>query len=126
MAGILIDADVVLKWLRGVGPYAERIPQLLEKGEVLAWSPADAALLFRYVRPNEQKVFEGLFEVLQTLQVTPEVARKAGTYCAAFGESKGLTPAIALVGASAFIYGMPLWAVVREAYPMSDITFYEP
>ena len=43
LAEILLDSDVIIAWLRGYEPFAQLIPDLLERGEFLAWTPISVA-----------------------------------------------------------------------------------
>lgn len=126
MAEVLLDSDVIIAWLRGQDPFAELIPGLLQKGEVLTWTPVSVAEIFAGVRKGEEDEVENLFLVLNPVPLTAEVGRKAGRYLKSYARSHGVEPADALVAATAFSNNMPLWTLNKRHYPMRDIRFFSP
>jgi len=128
MAGVVVDLAATVQWLRGVEPYATLIPQLLEQGEKVAWTPVEAAWICEYLSPSDQSLYDGLFQALEFLPITAEIGKKAGSYMSAYPDPEILGLECALTAASAFIYDMSLWTVpdCRKYYPMNDIRFFEP
>lgn len=126
MAETLLDSDVIIAWLRGYEPIARLIPALLQKGEVLTWTPVSVAEIFAGVRKGEEKQVENLFLVLEALSLSAEVGRKAGQYMKSYSRSHGVELADALVAATAHFNGIPLWTLNRRHYPMRDIRFFSP
>lgn len=125
MAEILLDSDVIIAWLRGDDPFAALIPELLQKGEVLTWTPVSIAEIFAGVRKGEDQV-ENLFLVLETVLLSAEIGRKAGHYLRAYSRSHGVELADALIAATAYFSKIPLWTLNRRHYPMRDIRFFSP
>ena len=126
MAETLLDSDVIIAWLRGYEPIARLIPDLLQKGEVLAWTPISGAEVFAGVRKGEERQVENLFLVLEPLSLSPAMGRKAGQYLRAYSGSHGVELADAFLAAAAHSEGMPLWTLNRKHYPMRDIQFFSP
>ena len=126
MAEILLDSDVIIAWLRGHDPFAEHIPALIEGGNGLSWTPVSVAEIYAGVRKREEGQIENLFLVLETLPLSAEIGRKAGGYLQAYSKSHGVELGDALIAATAFFHGMPLWTLNKKHYPMRDIRFYSP
>lgn len=126
MAETLLDSDVIIAWLRGYDPIARLIPELLQKGEVLAWTPVSVAEIFARVRKGEERQVENLFLVLEPLSLSAAMGRKAGQYLRAHSRSHGVELADAFLAAAAHSEGIPLWTLKRKHYPMRDIQFFSP
>ncbi len=126
MAEILLDSDVIIAWLRGHEPFAQLIPDLLERGEVLAWTPISVAEIFAGARKGEERELENLLLVLRPLDLSAEMGRKAGRYLHAYARSHGVELGDALMAATAYVNRTPLWTLNRKHYPMRDIPFFTP
>ena len=126
MSEILLDSDVIIAWLRGYEFVAERIPKLIEGGDVLTWTPVSIAEIYAGVRKGEEGQVENLFLVLETLALSGEIGRKAGRYLHVYAKSHGVELGDALIAATAYINGIRLWTLNKKHYPMSDIRFYSP
>ena len=126
MADILLDSDVIIAWLRGLEPFAELIPALFEKGEVLGWTPVSVAEIFAGARKGEENQLENLFLVLEAISLSTEIGKKAGLYLNAYSKSHGVELGDALIAATAFYNRMALWTLNKKHYPMRDIQFFPP
>jgi len=126
LAEILLDSDVIIAWLRGYEPLAQLIPQLLERGEILAWTPISVAEIFAGARKGEERKLENLFLVLQPLDLSAEIGRKAGRYLHAYTRPHGVELGDALMAATAYVNRTALWTLNRKHYPMRDIPFFRP
>ena len=124
MAEILLDSDVIIAWLRGHDPFITLIPDLLERGEVLTWTPVSVAEIFAGVRRGEERQAENLFLVLETQILSAEIGRKAGQYLHAYSKSHGVELADALMAATAHVNRIPLWTLNKKHYPMRDVRFF--
>jgi predicted nucleic acid-binding protein len=124
LAEILLDSDVIISWLRGYDPYAEIIPSLVAEGEVLAWTPVSVAEIYAGARRREEPQLENLFLVLEPLTLSAEIGQKAGHYLNAYSKSHGVELGDALVAATSYYFGIPLWTLNRKHYPMKDIQFF--
>lgn len=126
MSEILLDSDVIIAWLRGYEPFTERIPELMEKDNALVWTPVSVAEIYAGVRRGEENQIENLFLVLEILPLSAEIGRKAGGYLHVYAKSHGVELGDALIAATSYMHGMPLWTLNRKHYPMRDIRFYSP
>lgn len=126
MAEILLDSDIIIAWLRGYDPFASSIPTLLDKGEILAWTPVSIAEIFAGVRKGEEARVENLFLVLEAVPLSAEIGRKAGGYLKTYSKSHGVELGDALIAATAYFNGFPLWTLNRKHYPMKDFQFFSP
>lgn len=126
MSEILLDSDVIIAWLRGYEPFAELIPDLVSKANLLAWTPVSVAEVYAGVRRGEERRIEGLFYVLETLSISAEIGKKAGGYLHAYSKSHGVELGDALIAATAHVHDMELWTLNKKHFPMRDIQFYSP
>jgi len=126
VAEILLDSDVIITWLRGSDPIASLVLELLEKGEVVTWTPVSIAEIFAGVRKGEERQIEDLFLILETLPLSTEIGRRAGRYLNAYSRSHGIELADALIAAAAHVRDIPLWTLNRRHYPMRDVQFFSP
>ncbi len=124
MADILLDSDVIIAWLRGYDPLVQLIPELLNRGDVLAWTPISVAEIFAGIRKTEEKQVENLFLVLEPISLSADVGKIAGRYMNSYSRSHGIQLGDAMVAAAARFYGIPLWTLNRKHYPMRDIRFW--
>ena len=126
MAEILLDSDVIIAWLRGYEPFGEVLPDLLARGEILAWTPVSIAEIYAGVRKGEEQQTDSLFLALDVYPITSEIGLVAGKYVHRYGKSHGVEVADALIAAAAAVHELPLWTLNRKHYPMKDIRFYSP
>ena len=126
MTEILLDSDVIIAWLRGLEPFASLIPDLLEKGTALFWTPVSVAEIFAGIRKGEEKRVADLFLVLDSLSLSAETGKKAGEYLKAHAKSHGVELGDALIAAAAHVNGMRLWTLNVKHYPMKDIRPFIP
>ena len=123
---VILDSDVIISWLRGHNTYAQAISKLLGEGHILVWTPVSIAEIFAGVRKSEEELVEGLLLVLESVQITQEIGKKAGEYLKDFAKSHHVEVADALIAATCHIHGFPLWTLNRKHYPMKDIRFFSP
>jgi predicted nucleic acid-binding protein len=126
LSEILLDSDVIFAWLRGYDPFAELIPELISKANLLAWTPVSVAEIYAGVRRGEEGQVENLFFVLETLPLSAEIGKKAGGYLRAYSKSHGVELGDALIAGAAHVHDMRLWTLNKKHYPMKDIQFYSP
>ena len=124
MTEILLDSDVIIAWLRGYSPFAELIPELISKANLFAWTPVSVAEIYAGVRKGEEGRIENLFLVLETLSLSAEIGKKAGSYLHAYAKSHGVELGDALIAATAHVHGFRLWTLNKKHYPMKDVEFY--
>ena len=88
MAIVLVDTSVLVDHLRGVPAARERLRAVFATGDEL-WSvtPVRTEILTG-ARAPEVEAIEGLFSALRWLDVTPEVADRAGSLGARYLRSQ--------------------------------------
>jgi len=126
LAKILLDTDVILCWLGGGQPHATLIPQLIERGDVLAWTPMQLADMSYFCRSSDRQTIDWLCQALETVPTTAEVGKLAGAYLISYMQSQHLTPNNAMIAASAVVNDIPLWTLSRPLYPIPDLKFFTP
>jgi predicted nucleic acid-binding protein len=121
---ILLDSDVIIAWLRGYEPYLDLIPELLDKGSTLTWTPVSVAEIFAGARKSEEERIGNLFLIFEVLPISQEIGVKAGRYLNIYGKSHGMELGDALIAATAAISGIPLWTLNKKHYPIREIAFF--
>ena len=124
MAEILLDSDVIIAWLRGYQPYIALIPELLDQGNSLLWTPVSIAEVYTGVRRSEEKDVENLFLILEAVPITHAIGMRAARYLSRYLKSHGLQLGDALIAATASITEVPLWTLNKKHFPPKDLTFY--
>jgi predicted nucleic acid-binding protein len=124
LSEILLDSDVIIAWLRGYHPFSQLIPELLNEGSVLGWTPVSVAEIFAGVRKTEEQQVSNLFLILEFVPLSVEIGRKAGYYLQAYSRSHHVELGDALIAAAACLNHKPLWTLNKKHYPMKDIRFY--
>jgi predicted nucleic acid-binding protein len=122
----VIDSDILIDHLRGYRAALEFIDALpTDKGHV-CFSVISEAEIYANVRPGEESAIEALFDSLNRVAVSGEIARKAGEYRAQYGRSHGLTLPDALIAATAFVIAAELFTRNVRHYPMTDVRIIAP
>lgn len=118
MAGVILDSDVLIWWLRGREDVVEKIKAFLRDGEKLYITPVNVAEIWAGLRKNEERKVKMIFEVVEVLNIDFEVGRLAGDYLNKYRKSHGVELADALIAACVDRYDMVLWTFNRKHYPM--------
>jgi predicted nucleic acid-binding protein len=126
LADILLDSDVIIEWLRGRQPVAGSLLKLLESGHNLLWTPVSIAEIFAGARKSESARIETLFLILETLQISATIGRKAGDYLQKYSRSHSVELGDALIAASACVTRLSLWTLNRKHYPMPGVRSFSP
>ena len=126
MSDILLDSDVIIAGLRGYEPVAGAILDLLQNGHNLLWTPVSIAEIYSGARKSEITRIEKLFLMLETIAISEDIGRQAGQYLQRFSKSHGVELGDALIAASAFVTGLPLWTLNKKHYPMREIRLFAP
>jgi predicted nucleic acid-binding protein len=122
----VIDSDILIDHLRGYSTALEFIDALpTDKGQA-CFSVISEAEIYANVRPGEESAIEALFDSLNRVAVSGEIARKAGEYRAQYGRSHGLTLPDALIAATAFVIAAELFTRNVRHYPMTDVRIIAP
>ena len=119
MSSLLLDTDILINLLRGNAAARDFIEESLEENELLC-SVISVAEIWAGMRPKEEKATRGLVDSLKIIDVSRDVAEKAGTFKgAAKGHSLELDDC--LIAATAFCTGTTLATGNGKHYPMKDI-----
>lgn len=122
----IIDSDILIDHLRGYRSALEFIDTLTADGVQTCFSVISEAEIYANVRPGEGPVVQALFDSLERVAVSGEIARKAGEYRAQYGRSHGLTLPDALIAATAFVIEADLFTRNVRHYPMKDVRIAAP
>ena len=107
------------RFLKGYGGRREQLRELVESGNSLACSVVTVAELYAGVRPQHQKETEGWLELLDILNVTPPIARRAGTLRLEWRQlCRTLALTDTLIAATAMEHGGQLLTGNRKDFPM--------
>ena len=125
MTSILIDSDILIEVSRGrdAGLVA-KWDSLARSQAALVCSPVTVAELWHGARPQEHKILEDLFAVIQCVPVDLEIGRRAGDYLRLFAKSHSVELGDALIAATASVHGLELWTRNRRHYPMKGLAFF--
>lgn len=125
MKSILIDSDILIEVSRGRDAVILAKWDDLGRGEtVLTCSPVTVAKLWHGARPQEHKILEALFAVIQCVPIDVEIGRRAGDYLRQFANSHGVELGDALIAATASVHGLQLWTRNRRHYPIRGLVFF--
>ncbi len=122
----VIDSDILIDHLRGYRSALDFIDTLTTDDVKVCFSVISEAEIYVNVRPGEERAIEALFDSLNRVAVSGEIARKAGEYCAQYGRSHGLTLPDALIAATAFVIAADLFTRNVRHYPMTDVKIITP
>ncbi len=110
MNRLVLDTSIIIDHLKGYEPATDYLLGL-EAGQFQAVvSSLTHTELFAGERmtPSEQAQIEMILTLVETIDVTPEIAHHAGLLLAQFRRSHGLTPFDAIIGATARALDVPL------------------
>ena len=119
MAGpLLIHTDVLIDYLRG---QTDAVAFLRKTKRALRVSSATVAELYVGVREGtEDDVLERFLGLLEVVEITSGIARRAGLWRRDFGKSHGTGLMDALIAASAESSGSTLVTLNDKHYPMLE------
>ena len=119
MAGpLLIDTDVLIDYLRG---QTDAVAFLRKTKRALRVSSATVAELYVGVREGtEDDVLERFLGLLEVVEITSGIARRAGLWRRDVGKSHGTGLMDALIAASAESSGSTLVTLNDKHYPMLE------
>lgn len=119
MAGpLLIDTDVLIDYLRG---QTDAVAFLRKTRRKLRVSVITVAELHVGVREGEEReVLDRFLGLLEMIDITPDIARRAGLWRRDFGKSHGTGLMDALIAASAELSGSTVVTLNDKHYPMLE------
>jgi predicted nucleic acid-binding protein len=119
MRTTLVDTDILINFLRGKRKAKEFLSSLLEESNIFC-SAVTVAEIAAGIRTGEEERTKALLDQIEVLDVTRDVAEKAGFYKrSAKGHSLELDDC--LIAATAFVHKAVLATGNGKQYPMKDI-----
>ncbi len=119
MKSTLVDTDILIHFLRGRREAKDFLSSLLDRSQIIC-SSITVAEIFAGIRPGEEEKTRALVDNLFVLDVTREVAERAGRYRRTI-RSQSLELDDCLIAATAFIHRTVLATGNGKHYPMRDI-----
>ena len=119
MKNTLVDTDILIHFLRGRREAKDFLSSLLDRSQILC-SSITVAEIFAGIRSGEEEKTRALIDNLEVLDVTREIAEKAGQYRRTI-RSQALELDDCLIAATAFIHRTVLATGNGKHYPMRDI-----
>ena len=119
MNRILLDTDVLINFLRGQEKTRTYLASVLEKADVCC-SAVTVAEIHAGMKEHERTKTTELLDSLTIIEVTRDIAEKAGTYKRTI-RSQGLELDDCIIAATAFIKHSILATGNAKHYPMTDI-----
>jgi predicted nucleic acid-binding protein len=119
MKNTLVDTDILIHFLRGRREAKDFLSSLLDRSQIRC-SSITVAEVFAGIRPGEEEKTRALIDNLEVLDVTREIAEKAGQYRRTI---RSQTPELddCLIAATAFVHRSVLATGNGKHYPMRDI-----
>jgi predicted nucleic acid-binding protein len=119
MKNTLVDTDILINFLRGKRKAKDFLSMLLEESGFYC-SAITVAEISAGTRPGEEDRTKAFLSQIEVLDVTRDVAEKAGHYKRG-ARSQSLELDDCLVAATAFIHKAVLATGNGKHYPMKDI-----
>ena len=119
MKSTLVDTDILINFLRGRSKAKDFLTLLLEESGIFC-SAITVAEIAAGMLPGEEERTKAFLGQIEVLDVTRDVAEKAGYYKRS---AKGHNPELddCLVAATAFVHQAALATGNGKHYPMKDI-----
>ncbi len=119
MRNLLVDTDILIDFLRGTSGAREFLLSALQDG-VIYCSTITVAEVYAGMREPEREKTSRLIDSLNIVDVTREIAEKAGKYKRDI-KAQALELDDCLIAATSFVQGAVLATGNGKHYPMPDI-----
>lgn len=125
MSDYLLDTNILILCFRKTEGYRELL-DTLAKDDTLYVSAITRLEIVRGMRDHEKKATFDLLDSLETIDVTIEIADKAGELIRLW-RTKGviLGDADAVIAATALNHGLALVTTNEKHFPMADLVVYQ-
>ncbi len=122
----LFDTNILIDHLKGKSAATLILQGSVSEGLLLACSVITRIELINGMRPEEEKILEGLLSSFEKIGVTDNIAGQAGKYLNIYRKSHGINMADAIIAASAKHANSQLYTLNIKHYPMKDIEVVKP
>jgi tRNA(fMet)-specific endonuclease VapC len=119
MRCVIVDTDVLINFLRGAEKTRTYLAALLAEAEI-SCSAITVAEIHAGMKEHERAKTEELFDSLTIVDVTREIAERAGTYRRSI-RSHSLELDDCLIAATAYVKKAALATGNSKHYPMGDV-----
>jgi predicted nucleic acid-binding protein len=121
LVALLLDTTVLIDYLRGA-PAADRIDEMLARGDLACTTAINVEEIVRGLRPRERAQAARLVEGLVVIPLEAKEGWKAGSWRGQFAiQGPTLSQADCLIAAAALSAGATLATGNPRDFPMSDI-----
>ena len=118
MAGLLLDTDVLIDYLRGTAGASTFLEEAKTPFLISAMTVGE---LYSGVREgNERAALEVFLQEFEIILISHEIARRGGLLCRDYRKSHGVGLADALIAATAEIHHLELVTLNQKHFPMLD------
>ena len=122
----LFDTNILIDHLKGKAVATKILQGCVSEGLLLACSVITRIELLNGMRPEEEKILEGLLSSFEKIAVSDGIAVQAGKYMNIYRKSHGINMADAIIAASAKDAHCQLYTLNIKHYPMKDIEVIKP
>ncbi len=126
MSSILIDTNILVDHLRGMPSSSAFLESMLTDGIDIYCSVVTRIELYAGMRHYEENMVKSLLKMFQEVAVDIPIADSAGRYMNLFMKSHSLTPADAILAATAKCFDATLFTLNIKHFPMADIEVRQP
>jgi predicted nucleic acid-binding protein len=120
---ILIDTDIIIDHLRGIGNFLD----IIKDNTYVSFIPAiSVAEIYSFLYPHEYEIVEKLLGEMIVVNVDSNIAKFAGSYRMKYLKSHSLSIADALIASSAKFNNAALITKNVKHFPMEDIKKIKP
>ena len=121
---VLLDTSVIIDVLRERRGRHHLLRHLAQQGHRFCYCPINVTEVYAGMRPGEAEVTADLFDRLEYVEVTLEIARTAGSLILEW-RRKGRTLELpdAMIAAVALQLGLTLATDNRKDFPMRELEF---
>lgn len=90
MPNYLLDTTVIIDYLRGEPKIVDLVRKLFSDGSSLGCCPINIIEVYAGMKPKEKPITEQFIDNLEPYELTPNIAKRAGTYKREY-QQKGIT-----------------------------------
>lgn len=125
-ATAIIDTNILIDHLRGKQSSTDFLKALIANETTLLCSVITRIEILAGARPGEENSINSLLKIFDEVNVDTVIANLAGKYLNQYMKSHGLTPADAIIAASAKKCNATVYSLNIRHFPMTDIDVVVP